>query len=148
MHRLGFAFKRPKKRLLKADEAKREAFVAEYAVLREEAQRTEARIFFADEAHFRADAELRGKWVLKGQPALVDSTSPRYGEKANYYSAVCLETGEVEWMELEGNSNSGDLGCLPEATEGKTSRADAGHLGQRAGPSWRGGAGISADART
>ena len=43
MHRLGFAFKRPKKRLLKADEAKREAFVAEYAVLREEAQRTEAR---------------------------------------------------------------------------------------------------------
>ena len=45
--------------------------------------------------------------VLKGQPALVDSTSPRYGEKASYYSAVCLETGEVEWMELEGNSNSG-----------------------------------------
>ena len=107
LHRLGFAFKRPKKRLLKADEAKREAFVAEYAALREEAGRKEARIFFADEAHFRADAELRGKWVLKGKPALVDSTSPRYGEKASYYSAVCLETGEVEWMELEGNSNSG-----------------------------------------
>ena len=31
LHRLGFAFKRPKKRLVKADEAKREAFVAEYA---------------------------------------------------------------------------------------------------------------------
>ena len=58
LHRLGFAFKRTKKRLLKADEAKREAFVAEYAALRDEAQRTEARIFFADEAHFRADAEL------------------------------------------------------------------------------------------
>ena len=107
LHRLGFAFKRPKKRLLKADEAKRKSFVEEYAALWEEAQRTEARIFFADEAHFRADAELRGKWVLKGEPALVDSTSPRYGEKASYYSAVCLETGEVEWMELEGNSNSG-----------------------------------------
>ena len=107
LHRLGFAFKRPKKRLVKANESKREAFVAEYAALWEEAQRTEARIFFADEAHFRADAELRGKWVLKGKPALVDSNSPRYGEKASYYSAVCLETGEVEWMELEGNSNSG-----------------------------------------
>ena len=36
------------------------------------------------------------------------STSPRYGEKASYYySAVCLETGEVDWMELDGNSNSG-----------------------------------------
>ena len=66
-----------------------------------------ARIFFADEAHFRADAELRGKWVLKVEPALVDSSSPRYGEKASNYSAVCLETGEVEWMELEDNSNSG-----------------------------------------
>ena len=38
---------------------------------------------------------------------MVHSTSPSYGEKASYYSAVCLETGEVKWMELEGNSNSG-----------------------------------------
>ena len=104
---MGFAFKWPKKRLLKADEAKREAFVAEYAALRDEAHRTEARIFLADEAHFRADAKLRGKWVPREKPALVDSTSPCYGEKASYYSAVCLETSEVEWMELEGNSNSG-----------------------------------------
>ena len=37
---------------------------------------------------------------------MVDSSSPRYAEKASYYSAVCLETGEAEWMELEGNSNS------------------------------------------
>ena len=106
LHRLGFAFKRPKKRLVKADEAKREAFVARYAALLEEAGRIGGKIFFADEAHFRADAELRGKWTLKGKPALVDSTSPRRGEKASYYSAVCLETGEVEWMEVEGNSNS------------------------------------------
>ena len=54
-----------------------------------------------------ADADLRGKWVLKGEPALVDSTSPRRGEKVSYYSAVCLETGEVAVMELEGNSNAG-----------------------------------------
>ena len=106
LHRLGLAFKRPKKRLIKADEAKRDAFVAGYAALREEAGRSSGKIFFADEAHFRADAELRGKWTLKGEPALVDSTSPRRGEKASYYSAVCLETGDVEWMEVEGNSNS------------------------------------------
>ena len=46
------------------------------------------------------------EWVLKGEPALVASTSPRWGEKASYYSVVCLETGEVEVMELAGNSNS------------------------------------------
>ena len=150
LYRLGFACKRPKKRLLKANESKREAFVAEYAARWEEAQRTEASIFFADEAHFRADAELRGKWVLKGKPALVDSNSPRSGEKASYYSAVCLETGEVEWMELEGNSNSGTsvafLTQLPDATEGKASRAAAGQLGQCAGPPWGSGAGVPQDA--
>ena len=52
LHRLGFAFKRPKKRLVKANESRREAFVAEYAGLWEEAGRTGAKIFFADEAHF------------------------------------------------------------------------------------------------
>ena len=59
LHQLGFAFKRPKKRLLKADAEKREAFVAEYAALMEEACQSNAKTFFADEAHFRADAELR-----------------------------------------------------------------------------------------
>ena len=106
LHRLGFVVRRPKKRLLKADEAKRAAFVREYAVLRVVAQLTKAKLFFADEAHFYADADLRGKWVLKGEPALVDSTSPRYGEKASYYSAVCLETGEVEYLALAGNSSA------------------------------------------
>ena len=43
LHRLGFAFKRPKKRLLKADEAKRESFVAEYAVLMSGTWRLERR---------------------------------------------------------------------------------------------------------
>ena len=104
LHRLGFVVKRPKKRLLKADPAKREAFVQQYAAVRDEAAVSGAKLFFADEAHFYADADLRGKWVLKGQPALVDSTSPRWGEKASYYSAVCVETGEVDVMELTGTS--------------------------------------------
>jgi transposase len=106
LHRLGFVVKRPTKRLLKADAAKREAFVAAYAALRAEAQASGAKHFFVDEAHFYADVDLHGKWVLKGTPAVVDSTSPRYGEKASYYSAVCLETGEVEAMPLEGNSSA------------------------------------------
>lgn len=101
LHRLGFVLKRPKKHLLKADAALRAAFVVGYAALRVEAQARGARIFFVDEALFRADADLRGKWVLKGQPALVDSTSPKRSEKACYYSAVCLETGEVETMVVD-----------------------------------------------
>lgn len=106
LHRLGFVIKRPKKRLLKADPEKRRAFVAVYAQLRQEAQMEGAKVFFADEAHFRADVELRAKWVLRGEPALVDTSSPRMGEKATYYSAVCLETGQVESMSVIGNSNA------------------------------------------
>ena len=106
LHRLGFVLKRPKKRLVKADPARRDAFVVEHAALAAMARRTGAKIFFADEAHFQADPDLRGKWVLKGEPALVASTSARRGEKVSYYSAVCLETGDVEVMELEDNSNS------------------------------------------
>ncbi len=149
LRRLGFSFKRPKKRLLKADMEKREAFMAEYAALSDEARRFGAKIFFADEAHFRADAELRGKWVLRGEPALVDSSSPRYGEKASYYSAVCLETGEVEWRELEGAGGKQQLrniGSLPGTVAGEAQRSSERDLGQRAGPPGRGGEGVPADA--
>jgi transposase len=106
LHRLGFVLKRPKKRLVKANAERRAAFVREYALLRAAAQAIGAKLFFVDEAHFYADVDLRGKWVLRGQPALVDSTSPRWGEKASYYSGVCLETGEVEVMELDTNSSA------------------------------------------
>ncbi len=106
LHRLGFVLKRPKKRLLKADVKARNAFVEAYARLRLEAQAIGAKIFFVDEAHFRADVELWAKWVLRGEPALVDSISPRLGEKVTYYSAVCLETGEVESMPVVDNCNA------------------------------------------
>ena len=153
LHRLGFVLKPPKKRLVKADKRKRESFAAEYAALTEEARRFGAKIFFADEAHFRADAGLRGKWVLRGEPALVDSTSPRYGEKASYYSAVCLETGEVEWMELEGNSNSGTSAAFLEQLRERHSGQlnviwDNAPAPPREAQEWRGSAGISQDART
>ena len=111
LHRLGFVLKRPKKRLLKhpqagTREAKREAFVREYVALQRQATTTKAKIFFVDEAHFDADIDLHAKWVLKGEPALVESTSPRWGEKASYYSAVCPATGDVDAMPLDGNSSS------------------------------------------
>lgn len=106
LHRLGFVLKRPKKRLCKANAEKRAAFVEQYAALKNEAQVQGAKILFVDEAHFRADVELRSQWVLRGEAALVDSSSPRLGEKANYYSSVCLETGEVDAMPVEGNTSA------------------------------------------
>ena len=60
--------KRPKKRLLKAKEEEREAFVLRYNQIQEEAQRRGAKIFFADEAHFRADADLQSLNRLEVPP--------------------------------------------------------------------------------
>lgn len=106
LHRLGFVLKRPKKHFLKANTELREAFVAQYAEVRREADKQGARICFVDEAHFRADVDLHAKWVLRGEPALVTTTSPRMGEKATYYSGICLETGEVDVMPVEGNTSA------------------------------------------
>lgn len=104
LHRLDFVRKRPKKLLVKADAAKRAAFVRTYAEIVDEAERTGASMLFVDEAHFRADAELAWQWTPRGEPALAPSTSPRRAEKAAYYSAVCLETGAVVVMPLDGAS--------------------------------------------
>jgi transposase len=51
LHRLGFVVARPTKRLLKADAAKREAFVAADAALRLDAPPSGAKHFVVDEAH-------------------------------------------------------------------------------------------------
>ena len=107
LHRLDFTWKRPKKHLIKADAKKRAAFVQEYVHLTATATPSGAKHWFVDEAHFRADADdLRGKWVQRGERALVNSSSPRRAEKVTYYSAVCLETGEVEAMALDGYSST------------------------------------------
>ncbi len=68
--------------------------------------------------YFRADAELRGKWVLRGEPALVDSSSPRYGEKASYYSGG-----------VPGDGGVVDATTIRVETEDQVSRDDIGLLG-------------------
>jgi hypothetical protein len=81
--------------------------------LRQETDRTVAKFFSGDEAHFRADTDLLGNWVLKGALALVDATSPRPGEKCTCYSTVCLETGDVEETEVVGTCTAATRSSLP-----------------------------------
>ena len=60
---VGFCPEAAEETFLEADDAKWEAFVTTYAALLTEARQLGTEIFFADEAHSRADADLRGKWV-------------------------------------------------------------------------------------
>ena len=48
-----------------------------------------------------------GAWRGSAWPVRYFPAYPRRVSHRSNYSAVSLETGEVEWMELEGNSNSG-----------------------------------------
>ena len=94
-------------RLLKANDAKRAAFVAEYAALLEETSAVRGQDILCRRGPFPGGRRVAGQVDTQGRVGVVNSASPRRGEKASYYSAVCLETGEVEWMGLEGNSNAG-----------------------------------------
>ena len=96
---------------------KREAFVAD------------SHRRYSSPTHFRADAELRGKWVLKGR--LLWWTAGGMGRRPAIIRR-CLETGEVEWMSCRNERRE-----LPEATG---TPSHAGHLptvGRRCGISGR-----------
>ena len=55
----------------------------------------------------------------------MDSTSPRRGEKVSYYSAVCLETGEVTGT--GGQQQLGHFGCATTAGATPSVDRDLGH---------------------
>ena len=118
--------------------------MAEYAILTEVAQRTGARIFFADEAHFRADAELRGKWVLKGKPASGGFDQPAvWGEGQLLFGGVPGD-GRGGMDGTGGQQQLRDLGgLLGPVEEGARWTAEC-DLGQCPGAPWRGGGGLSA----
>ncbi len=80
LHRLGFAFKRPKKRLVKADEVKREIFVVDYAALREEEGRTGGKIFFASEVEW---IELQGNSNGESSVNFLQRLRRRHGGRLN-----------------------------------------------------------------
>ena len=92
LHRLGFVLKRPKKRLLAKDE---EPFVLQYSQIREEAG-VEPR-----SSSWMNPPSGRCRPARQMGTPLVDST--RVGREG---WGVCLETGEVEAMEIAGNSNA------------------------------------------
>ena len=72
---------------------------------------------------------------------------PTPREKVSYYSAVCLETGEVEVMELEGNSNSATSAAFLRQLRARHAETTDGDLGQFASPSGRRNKGLSDHAR-
>ena len=65
-----------------------------------------AKVFCVDEAHFRADADLRGKMGAQRRASPGGLDQPALGRKGQLLFGGVPGNRRVEWLELEGNSNS------------------------------------------
>jgi transposase len=94
LHLLGFRKKRPRKKLVKADPQKQQAFAQELEML-ERTRSPRSQTVWIDQGQIWADAMLRTMWCLKGQPAEVMSSSPSRTKKLLFYVAVVRPLGKV-----------------------------------------------------
>ena len=113
LHRLGFAFKRPKRRLLKADEAKWESFMVEYGALWDEAERTGGKIFFVDEAHFPGGRRTAGQVGAERDPGSGGLDQPAVWGEGQLLFGGLLGDGRGGVDGTGGQQQLRDLGGLP-----------------------------------
>lgn len=78
---LGFSYKKPSKKLIKADADKQKQFAEELEQLEDQRCAKSITVYY-DEGKIEQDALTRKGWFLKEQPALVESNSP--GKKRSY----------------------------------------------------------------
>ena len=148
LHRLGFVLKCPKKRLVKADEGKREAFVSDTPpcgtrrTSPEPRYSSPTRPISGPMRNCGANGccgESRPWWTRAARPmAKRPATTRRCAWRAGRWSGW-------SWMELEGNSNSGTSGLFLRQLRER-------HAGPLQviwdnAPARRGGAGIPRDTR-
>jgi transposase len=104
LSRLGLSPQRPLVRAYEQDsERVRRWKEEEYPAIRDEAARTGAAVFFADEASARTDYHSGTTWGEVGRTPIVKGTGNR--KSANMASAVSLR-GKLYFKFLEGNTNS------------------------------------------
>ena len=78
---LGFSYKKPSKKLIKADADKQKQFAEELEQLEDQRCAKSITVYY-DEGKIEQDALTRKGWFLKEQPAQVESNSP--GKKRSY----------------------------------------------------------------
>ena len=95
LHRLDLSWKKAKKRLGRADPARRRAFVERRQHLLAGAQRDRHRLVYLDEAHIHQDADLGYGWAERGRRLWVTSSSPGLSAKLSFYGLYLYNEGEV-----------------------------------------------------
>jgi len=108
MKQLGFRKKLPRKRFKKGNPKKQKEFAQELTIL-EKKRSPHSQTVWVDQGQIWCDPLLRWMWCLKGEEALVDSTSPSLSEKILFYVAVVrpmglVITSIVNWFDKENTA--------------------------------------------
>ncbi len=146
LHRLGFVLKCPKKRLVKADEGKREAFVSDTPPCGTRRTSPEPR-------YSSPTRPIPGPMRNCGANGCCGESRPWWTRAARAMAKGQLLLGGVPGERGGGVDGAGgeqqlrNVGLVPETTEREARRAAARDLGQRSGAPRRGGAGIPRDTR-
>ena len=140
LHRLGFALKRPKKRLLKADAAKREPSWRNTPPVARGA-RMRSQDILRRRGPLSCGRRTARQMGAEGRTGLGGLEQPALWRESKLLLGGLPGDGQVEWMEAGRQQQLWNLGCLLGATERGAHRAVDRDLGQRAGAPWRGGAG-------
>lgn len=99
LHLLGFSYKKPGKKLVKADPDKQEEF-AKNLEKTENCRSPRSVTIYVDKGKIEQDALPRKGWFPKGKSAEVDSISPGK-KKILFYSAVARPVGKVITMQVD-----------------------------------------------
>jgi hypothetical protein len=94
LRRAGLTWKRVKKRLGKADPAKRAAHVERLLQLFEGVRDGAVTLIYVDEAHFHRDLDLGYTWGCRGRRIWRRSGCPKLSERLNCYGAYDFSHGE------------------------------------------------------
>ncbi len=139
LHRLGFAFQRPKKRLLKADAGKRESFVAEYAAMASQAQESGER-YSSLTRPISVPTPSCGASGCCGRAGLGGLDQPALRREGQLLFGGVLGDRRGGMDGTGGEQQLRNIGSFPGAVAGEAERSAERDLGQRAGALRRGGA--------
>ena len=104
LHRLALTWKKAKKRLGRADPARRQAFVEQLQGLLEGAQRDRHLLVYLDEAHIHQDADLGYGWAERGKRLWIASSSPGLSARVSFYGLYLDNEGQVRlWPYARAN---------------------------------------------
>jgi len=112
LKKLGFAWKKAKKVLFKADPEKRKEFLEKLKILLTAATHGDSFIVYIDEAHIHWDTGLGYGWAPKSQRLYSTSLSPGLSAKKSFYGVYFYNAGQVEILDFDKANQDNTIAVL------------------------------------